>query len=203
MISIIGILKKLGDIPFVSYPTVSTDYNATPLPNSELVDVIDEGLDTKSNCVSDEMVDIAESVHKAHGGNLLKLTTNAFDNINMVLGLFLAILQLDKTSYTSWLVFILTILRLSLAKPKLSYVPAVFPTQSYPNCSVPSSAYSCMKEPMEKVVLSAKFWLQIARQQFCDLGQGYVSWLRGQFWEILRCKKRAVGVRIVQLGKRS
>ena len=153
------------------------------------------------------MVDDAESVHKAHIGNLLKLTTNALDYINMdmVLVLFLAILKLDKTSYTSWLVFFITILRLSLAKPKLSNVPTVFPTQSqtYPNSSVPSSAYNCMKDPMERVVLSAKFWLQFARQQFCDLGQGYVSWLRGKFWEILRCKKRAAGVRIVQLGKSS
>ena len=169
--------------------------------------MFDDGLDTKSNCVSDEMVDDAESVHKAHIGNLLKLTTNALDYINMdmVLVLFLAILKLDKTSYTSWLVFFITILRLSLAKPKLSNVPTVFPTQSqtYPNSSVPSSAYNCMKDPMERVVLSAKFWLQFARQQFCDLGQGCVSWLRGKFWEILRCKKRAAGVRIVQLGKSS
>ena len=124
------------------------------LPNSELVDVIDEGLDTKSNCVSDEMVDNAECVHKAYSGNLLKLTTNALDymNMDMVLVSFLAILKLDKTSYTSWLVFFITILRMSLAKPKLSYVPTVFPTQSetYPNSSVPSSAYSCLKDPRER-----------------------------------------------------
>ena len=169
--------------------------------------MIDEGLDTKSNCVSDEMVDNAKSVHKAHSGNLVKLTTNDLDYINMdmVLVLFLAILKLDKTSYTSWLVFFITILRLSLAKPKLSNVSALFPTQSqtYPNSFVPSSAYSCMKDPMERVVLSAMFWLQIARQQFCDLGQGCVSWLRGKFWEIWWCKKKAAGVRIVQLGKSS
>ena len=100
------------------------------------------------------------------------------------------------------MVMLLTILRmLYFGQPKLSYVPANFPTQSQPisDPSVPSSASGNALAPVE-VMLTRSSWQAVA-QVISDVTRGYMSWLSDRVWQILQCRKIAAGLRLIQVGE--
>ena len=100
------------------------------------------------------------------------------------------------------LVIFLTILRmLYITQPKLSYVPALFPTQSQsiPDPSVPSCACGNTMAPVE--VRLTRSSCQAVGQVISDLTRGYLSWLRDTVWQILQRRKIAAGLKFIQVGE--
>jgi hypothetical protein len=100
------------------------------------------------------------------------------------------------------LVIFLTILRmLYITQPKLSYVPALFPTQSQslPDPSVPSCACANTMDPVE--VRLTRSSCQAVGQVISDLTRGSTSWLRDRVWQILQRRKIAAGLMFIQVGE--
>jgi hypothetical protein len=100
------------------------------------------------------------------------------------------------------LVMFLTILRmLYIAQPKLSFVPAMFPTQSQsiPDPSVPSCACGNAMVPVEVMLTRSR--CQAVRQVISDVTRGYMSWLRDRVWQILQHRKIAAGLMFIQVGE--
>jgi hypothetical protein len=96
----------------------------------------------------------------------------------------------------------LAILRmLYFAQPKLSYVPAVFPTQSQSltDSSIPRSACGSTMAPME--VRLARPSCRAVGQVISDLTRGYREWLRDTVWQILQRRKIAAGLMFIQVGE--
>ena len=98
------------------------------------------------------------------------------------------------------LVIFLTILRmLYITQPKLSYVPALFPTQSQ---SLPDpSVHSCANTmgPVEGMLSRPS--CQAVRQVISDVTRGYMSWLHDTVWQILQRRKIAAGLMFIQVGE--
>ena len=99
-------------------------------------------------------------------------------------------------------VLIFTILKLiQFAPPKLSYVPAVFPTQTQPYTDpvtpVPSSARGSLLNPMQRVPTRTCRWQVV----LCDMARENLSELRDVVWRKVRGKKVALGLRIVKVGE--
>ena len=98
------------------------------------------------------------------------------------------------------LVIFLTFLRMIFfAQPKLSYVPALFPTQSLTDPSIPSSACDSPMAPVE--VMLNRTSCQAVGQVISDLTRGSTSWLRDRVWQILQRRKIAAGLMFIQVGE--
>ena len=100
------------------------------------------------------------------------------------------------------LVMFLSILRMVyFAQPKLSFVPAMFPTQSQslPDLSVHSCACGNTIAPVE--VMLTRPSCQALGQVISDLTRGYISWLRDTVWQIMQCTKIAAGLKFIQVGE--
>ena len=114
--------------------------------------------------------------------------SNLYLNTENMLVLFFAILKL-----------------INFSCPKLSYVPAVFPTQShsYPDPSVPSyaplpsSASGCIMGPTE-MSLTKTSSSQVATSH---VTKGYGSWLSGTIWGIFQRGKVGAGLRLIEAGE--
>ena len=106
--------------------------------------------------------------------------SNLYLNTENMLVLFFAILKLINFSY-----------------PKLSNVPAVFPTQPQPypdqDTSVPSSAYGPTLASMERS-LPRTSSMQVVTK-------GYLSWLCDTVRERLQRGKISVGLRFIEFGE--
>ena len=129
---------------------------------------------------------MAYAMPSPHTSNLVEGSSRVSYNITMenVLVLFLAILKM-----------------IHLTQPKLSYVPAVFPTHSkfLPNPSVPSSACGPTMTHVEVRLTGPS--CQGMRQVVSDLTRGYLSQLSERFWEKVQRKKNAAGLRIIEVGE--
>ena len=86
--------------------------------------------------------------------------------------------------------------------PKLSFVPAVFPTQPQPypdqDTSVPSSAYSPTLAPVEMSYPASTSSSQVATSH---VAEGYLSWLSGKVWGILQRWKIGAGLKLIEAGE--
>jgi hypothetical protein len=134
----------------------------------------------------DKKIDHAMSLPSPPTSNLVEGSSSVSNNITMenVVVLFLAILNM-----------------IHLTQPKLSYVPAAFPTQSQsiPNPSVPSSAFGSIMTPVEVRLTRPScrgMW-----QVISGLTRGYLSQLSERFWVKVQRKKNAVGLRIIEVGE--
>ena len=145
-----------------------------------------------SGAFMDEEVDHdhTKKLPSPHTRNLLEESTNVITNPNMenMFVLLFAILKL-----------------INFSCPKLSYVPAVFPTQShsYPDPSVhsyaplPSSASGSIMGPME-MRLTRTSRSQVATSHVTE---GYGSWLSETIWGILQRGKVGAGLRLIEAGE--
>ena len=103
-------------------------------------------------------------------------------------------------------VLLFTILKLiQFAPPKLSYVPAVFPTQPQPYADpvipVPSPARGSLLTPMrmhmQRMLTRTCRWQVVLG----NMAREKLSGLRDAVWRKLRGKKIALGLRIVKVGE--
>ena len=131
-----------------------------------------------------KQVDYAMSLPSSCIGNFFEgsYTINSNLNVEIMLAMFLTIIRM-----------------IYFAKPKLSFVPAMFPTQSQ---SLPDpSVHSCANTmgPVEGMLSRPS--CQAVRQVISDVTRGYMSWLRDRVWQILQRRKIAAGLMFIQVGE--
>ena len=133
-----------------------------------------------------KQVDYAMSLPSSCIGNFFKgsYTINSNLNVEIMLAMFLTIIRM-----------------IYLARPKLSFVPAMFPTQSQslPDPSVHSCACGNTMAPVEGMLTRSS--CQAVGQVISDLTRGSTSWLRDRVWQILQRRKIAAGLMFIQVGE--
>ena len=141
--------------------------------------------------------DVVEATEENHATQVMSLFTPNAGNLFEGPASLHSILNMETL-----VVLLFTILKLiQFAPPKLSYVPAVFPTQPQPYTDpvtpVPSSARGSLLTPMQRVLTRTCRWQVV----LCDMARENLSELRDAVWRKVRGKKVALGLRIVKVGE--